>query len=97
MTEKAPLQYEGPRTIDGLWACGEEYVDTRSVVVSRARVMRCRPKFRRWAIDFELMFDSEIINKDELIQIMVTGGNIVGIGDYRPEKGGEFGRFAVEV
>jgi hypothetical protein len=97
MSDKAPLQYDGPRDVDGMWASGEEYVDSRSVVVSRARVMRCRPKFKRWSVDVEVMYDSAVIDRDELLQIMETGGNLIGLGDYRLEKGGDFGRFGVGV
>jgi hypothetical protein len=96
MTDKAPLEYDGPRTIEKLWKDGR-FADARSVVVQRSRIMRCRPIFNGWSAAFEVVFDPAVIDRADIVRISETCGALVGIGDYRPENGGDFGRFSVEV
>lgn len=96
MTDKAPLEYSGPRTIEKLWKDGR-FADARSVVVQRSRVMRCRPIFHDWSASFEVVFDPAVIDRADIVRIAETCGALVGIGDYRPENGGDFGRFNVEA
>lgn len=95
MTDRAKLIYTGPREIDTLWAAGT-FTDMRSVVVQRARLMRCRPIFPEWSVVAEMVYDEAIIDKAHLLQIANTTGALVGMGDFRPEKGGDFGRFTAE-
>lgn len=91
MDERCALEYKGPRDIEGLWKGG--FLDVRSVKVTTSRVMRCRPLFREWSTTCEILFDPEMINREELIKCATDAGQYVGIGDYRPK----FGRFEVEV
>ena len=95
MTDKAPVEYTGPRDQKAMWA-NKNFIDIRSVVVQRARLMRCRPVFREWMVTFEVVYDQSIIDKADIRRIAETAGLIVGMGDYRPENGGDFGRFAVK-
>ena len=88
----APLIYDGPRTIDEMWADGR-FRDTRSVRLS-GRVQRTRPMFPRgWQIEAEIRFSEEIIDRESLISVQREAGEYVGVGDYRER----FGRFRVEV
>lgn len=70
-------------------------IDRRSVVVMRARITRSRPMLKKWALSFELEYDEEEIPKSVLKELLDYAGRRVGIGDFRPEKGGPFGRFMV--
>jgi hypothetical protein len=69
-------------------------VDIRPVVVaSRGRILRARPRFDNWALEFEVINnDPTIIHEDILKQILIDGGKYYGLGDFRPE----FGTFRVE-
>lgn len=96
-SDQATLVYDGPRTLAGMWDSGK-FRDIRAVVVGGARVMRCRPTFRPpWSIEFSLLFDAEVITREQLITAAETGGRLVGLGDFRPANGGPFGRFSVEA
>lgn len=69
----------------------QEWVeDKRSVVIraTRGRIMRCRPKFNKWGLEFDLTTTEEQIDKQTLNQILSYAGQYVGIGDYRPRFGG---------
>lgn len=65
---------------------------TTAVVVQRNRILKSRPKFDNWSLEFTLNFDSERIDSSMLKNILVEAGAIKGIGTWRPK----FGRFKVE-
>lgn len=71
-------------------------IDRRPVIVGKARVLRCRPCWMKWRMNVALEIDMAILNRDLVKQSLSLAGRIIGIGDYRPEKGGGFGRFTVE-
>ena len=75
--------------------------DQRRVVVQRSGIIRTRPVVKDWQLSFSIIADAEIMNAtwkepvDALIKIVSDAGKKQGIGDYRPQKGGNFGRFDV--
>jgi hypothetical protein len=77
-------------------------IDLQRVVVQRQSIIRARPKIMEWATDVEFILDTTTITRPEeldkiLLDALTRGGQICGIGDYRPERGGPFGRFWVEL
>ncbi len=60
---------------------------------SRNLILRSRPKFDEWEIDFEINFDEEIISEGDIMKLLMRVGKFIGIGDGR--KLG-YGRFTVE-
>ena len=80
-------------------------IDKRSVIVGKARVMRCRPKFREWTMVVELEIDDEYIALDQVVDLLNVMGSKVGLGEYRPERdsakglkgSGNYGRFRAEL
>ena len=68
-------------------------IDRRSVVINRARVLRCRPCWERWATEVSLEIDLSVVHPDAVLTTLQLAGRFPGIGDYRPEKGGAYGRF----
>jgi hypothetical protein len=85
--DKAPLEYDGPKSIDGLWKGG--FRDSRTVKLGQSRIIRTRPLFKNWSISFTVQYDSEFIDKETLDWAIETAGNRSGLGDFRPR----FGRF----
>ena len=64
------------------------------VVVSRQRILRTRAKFDRpWSVVGVADVDEELVDKDKLTAWLALGGRRVGLGDWRPEKSGHYGRF----
>jgi hypothetical protein len=87
---KIPLEYDGPRDLEGLW--DEGFRDMRGAVNSgrnSGRVMRCRPCFEEWALTAEVAYDPTECDADTLAAI-AEFAQVRGIGDFRPE----FGTFA---
>jgi hypothetical protein len=63
-------------------------VDIRPVVVQRNRILRARPRFDEWALEFQIINnDPTIIHKDTLKKILEDAGKYYGLGDFRPEFG----------
>lgn len=89
--DDAVLNYTGPNSIDKLWDNGK-FLDARTVVIGRAKVMAYRPRFNEWSAEVEVMVDPEVINVSDVMKSWEAAGNLIGIGDFRPL----FGRYTVE-
>lgn len=59
--------------------------------------LRYRPEFTEWGCVVRFELDSELLKTSDLINLIDRAGFGVGIGEWRPEKGGEFGRFEVDT
>lgn len=58
--------------------------------------LRYRPEFAEWTCKIELEVDSELLQRDDVLALVDRAGFGVGICEWRPEKGGEFGRFEID-
>jgi hypothetical protein len=87
----ARLEYDGPKTIEGMLA-DRSCRDLRPVVVQRNRIVRTRPIFRQWSAKVDVTFDEQVVNADVVRDWINLAGMYCGVGDYRPR----FGRFTVE-
>lgn len=74
---------------------GKVEIDSRPVVIQRSRIMRHRARLEKWSLDIVLELDDSIIPVDSFHQILIDAGKRAGIGDFRPPKGGSFGRFVI--
>ena len=63
---------------------------------TKGRMMTHRPKLDKWSITFDLIFNEEDMPMEVIKQILDHGGQYVGIGDWRPDKKGQYGKFIVE-
>ena len=72
-------------------------VDARPVTIpaTKGRIMRYRPRFNQWGAKFIVHIDDELLSCDMAHQLLNEAGQSIGIGDFRPEKRGPFGRFRV--
>lgn len=72
-------------------------VDARSVVIpsTKGRIMCWRPRHDQWVMRFRLRINESVLPCELIHQLLMQGGEQIGIGDFRPEKGGPFGTFRV--
>lgn len=72
-------------------------VDSRSVVIpaNGARIMRHRPRLDQWKLNFTLEVDEVMFDAAFVRLIVEDAGRKVGLGDYRPDRKGPFGKFAI--
>ena len=68
-----------------------------AVVVQRSRIIRVRPKFDTpWSVTFSIDADDELVDEQQLRAWFDISGRRIGLGDWRPERSGEYGRFTLE-
>ncbi len=59
--------------------------------------LRYRPYFYDWAVTTEWEIDAELLKDEDLLKLLDRAGFGVGIHEWRPEKGGEYGRFKIDT
>jgi hypothetical protein len=58
--------------------------------------LRYRPQFNNWSVQVTFEVDAELLTNKDVIALVNRAGFGVGICEWRPEKGGEFGRFKID-
>lgn len=57
--------------------------------------VRYRAEFPEWQADLSITFNTAAISQEQLINLFEVAGFGVGVGEWRPEKNGQYGRFEV--
>jgi hypothetical protein len=78
----------------------KEYkVDIQRAIVQRQGVLRCRPLVFPWRLEFDVRWEAQHLGTDfhevVLAELLARLGQQIGIGDFRPARKGEYGRFNV--
>jgi len=58
--------------------------------------LRYRPMFPTWSATLEVTYITSVLGRSSALSLIDAGGLTVGVGEWRPEKKGEFGSFAVD-
>ena len=69
---------------------------TVPVVIQRSRILRTRPMFEEWGAEVIVNTDPALVTEAQLTHWLEIGGSRLGLGDWRPEKSGTFGRYELE-
>jgi hypothetical protein len=70
----------------------------RSADMNKTPDVRTRAMLLEWCLPATIQFVKPQMNENAIMQLLSNGGIIVGIGDFRQEKGkGNFGQFDVAV
>ncbi len=74
-------------------------VDERPVRIpsTGGRILAYRPRFDDWALTFFAELDTSIIAPKLFREIVDASGKQIGLGDFRPDCKGPYGRFAVTL
>lgn len=77
--------------------CPEPAIDARPVRLNKmgSVEMRYRPVFWPWRLSLEVRYNASATTLEQIINLLVLAGECVGVGEWRPEKGGRHGRFTV--
>lgn len=73
----------------------EEFIISAVNPNTRGRMLVNRPKMNEWKIEFQLKFPENDIPVEVMKNILDYAGQYVGIGDWRPDKKGKYGKFIV--
>lgn len=63
--------------------------------MTKGRMMTERPKYSKWKVSFDLVLNDPQVDVSVVNEILEHAGKYVGIGDWRPEKKGMFGKFMI--
>ena len=62
----------------------------------REAVAICRPRWDRWAFSAQIEIETDEIGENAIRELWDKAGRRIGLGDFRPQRKGIFGRFVVE-
>jgi len=68
--------------------------DMVRVVMGTADI-RYRGEFRNWFTTIAVKYNANVMSAEQILNLMQTAGFAVGVGEWRPEKDGQYGRFHV--
>lgn len=73
-------------------------IDARRAIVQKQGIIRRRPRFDEWSCEFTVEYDPALVLEPKLIiDVLADAGGRIGVGDYRPDRNGWFGRFTVRA
>jgi len=72
-------------------------VDTRAVRIpsTGGRILAHRPAFSDWRINFNVILDTTVMTETLFRDLIDKAGSAIGLGDFRPDCKGPFGKFRV--
>lgn len=97
VTKNASLEFDGKPdvinydTLKELFEGGKHHLSI-GVKVGTSKVIRTRPCLRNWSCVVDLEFDTEFVNRSQVLGFVRDAGRQVGLCDWRPK----YGRFEVE-
>ena len=57
--------------------------------------LRYRPEITNWHTTLRISYDKALTSPEQIASLFLRAGYSVGVGDWRPERDGDFGRFTV--
>lgn len=96
MEDKIPLIYQGPRTLEGLWA-DQNFADIRNVGIGQKQIMCCRPIFHSWHLEVDAQIVTSALELDEFKTYLTMAGLAKGLGDARKLGYGKYSTLVEEV
>ena len=70
-----------------------KHFDRRLAKNGTSTIVRTRPRFNEWTVEFTILYDETIITERTLLEIMQNGGKYCGLFDYRER----YGHYEVKV
>jgi hypothetical protein len=58
--------------------------------------LRYRPEFREWSTTLDVTYIKSVITQGSVLSLIDAGGLGVGVGEWRPEKSGDFGTYRID-
>lgn len=72
-------------------------INSVRVVVGKAGVIRCRPEMDPWGCELPLEIDDDFVTREQVLGLLNIAGKVAGVGDWRPNRKGSYGRFRAEL
>lgn len=76
---------------------GEPVMREDVVTVGRGGAdLRYRPMFSEWSTTVTVTYVTSMLTRQSILSLVDAGGMGVGVGEWRPEKSGDFGTYRVD-
>ena len=79
--------------IDGELSMREDMV----ILNGKTSDIRYRGQVSNWKATLDISYNASVVSFDHIINMLEAAGYGVGIGEWRPERNGTFGRFEVVI
>lgn len=94
------LFFRGEMGVDGQALArieGDAHMREDVVRVNRGGTdLRYRPEFTGWRTTVDVTYVTSALTRGSVLSLVDAGGMGVGIGEWRPERGGDFGTYRVD-
>jgi hypothetical protein len=57
--------------------------------------IRYRGEFKQWSAILPITYNSRAISPEQILNLIMIAGFAIGIGEWRPERDGNYGRFEI--
>ena len=76
---------------------GEPHMREDVVRVGRGGTdLRYRPEFSEWSAELVVTYVSSSLTRQSVLSLVEAGGMYVGVGEWRPERDGDFGTYRID-
>lgn len=58
--------------------------------------LRYRPEFVEWQTTLDVIYVQSMLTRESVLSLIDAGGMGVGVGEWRPEKKGDFGTYQID-
>lgn len=96
---KQTLFFRGEPGDDGQQLCridGEPHMREDTVRVGQGSDLRYRGQFTEWQTAVEVTYVNSALTRESVLSLIDAGGMGVGVGEWRPERNGDFGTYRVD-
>lgn len=100
---KAVVHEDGERKTDTIMGYDKNFPDVVEIREDMVRVgmgaadIRYRGQVTDWTMEFLIKFDADVFSAEQVLNLLNKAGFSSGLGEWRPEKNGDFGTFEVET
>lgn len=64
---------------------------------SRSADLRYRPEFPEWSATLVITYVKSSLSRDSVLSLVDAGGLGIGVGEWRPERKGDFGTYKIDM
>lgn len=76
---------------------GEPRMREDMVRVGQGTDLRYRAEFTEWSADLIITFVTSSLSQGSVLSLIDAGGMGVGVGEWRPQKSGEYGTYQIDT
>lgn len=76
---------------------GEPRMREDVVRVGQGTDLRYRAEFTNWSATLDITFVTSSLSENSVLSLIDAGGMGVGVGEWRPQRSGEYGTYRVDI